>query len=136
MTIRCLARTADEGIIVKPSSKEKLALHAHVDADFGGLHGQEPQDDPNSAGSRCGCIICFNDIPLIWKSQSIKEICLSTLHSECVGLSHCCRALIPVQEMILDVQSFHGLISPNGLKISNGSKILNESKILSIGTKS
>ena len=101
MIVRYLAKTQDKGLIVKPS--KKLTLHAHVDADFSGLHGREPQDDPNSARSRYGYIICFNGIPLVWKSQLIKEICQSTLHSEYVGLSYCCRALIPMRELILDV---------------------------------
>ena len=42
---------------------------------------------------------------LIWKSQLIKEICLSTLHAEYAGLSQALRAMIPIQSLTLDTLS-------------------------------
>ena len=44
---------------------------------------------------------------LVWKSQLISEICLSTLHAEYVGLSHAVRALIPLKTLIDDALLFH-----------------------------
>ena len=52
--------------------------------------------------SRCGCIITFGGAPVVWKSQLIKEICLSATHAECVGLSNAPRALIPIRNLIMD----------------------------------
>ena len=39
---------------------------------------------------------------MIWKSRLIKEICLSTLHAEYVGLSQALQAMIPIQSLMLD----------------------------------
>ena len=44
----------------------------------------------------------FDGVPLIWKSQLILEICLSTLHAEYVGSTNTFRALLPIQNLIID----------------------------------
>ena len=85
MIVRYLVRTKDHGLIVWPDST--LNLLAHVDADFGGIHGWEHQDNLDSAWFRFGHMITFANVPLVWKSQLILEICLSTPHAECVGSS-------------------------------------------------
>ena len=69
--------------------------------------GREQQDNPNSAGSQCGCIITFASVLLIWKSQLISEICLSTPHAQCVGLSMAARALIPSRSLVESAMIFH-----------------------------
>lgn len=101
---RYLARTAENGIVVKPDGSYNL--RTWVDADFSGLHGQEPQANPASAKSRYGYIITFAGVPLLWKSQLISEICLSTLHAEYVGLSSALRAMIPLRTLTVDLLSF------------------------------
>ena len=105
--LRYLSRTSDKGLIVKPDGT--FNLRCHVDADFSGLHGREPESNPASAKSRYGYIITFAGVPLIWKSQLISEICLSTLHAEYVGLSFAIRALIPLRTLVSDVVLFHEL---------------------------
>ena len=80
-----------------------------MDADFSGLHGRELESDPLSAKSRYGYIVTFAGVPLVWKSQLISEICLSTLHAEYVGLSHAVRALIPLKTLIDDALLFHNM---------------------------
>ena len=84
--VRYLARTPDKGIIVKPD--DTYTLRCWVDADIAGLHGREPVDDVNSVRSRYGYVMTFRGVPLVWKSQLIKEICHSTLHAEYVALSN------------------------------------------------
>ena len=83
--VRYLARTPDKGIIVKHDGT--YTLRCWVDADFAGLHNREHESNPASAKSRLGHVISFAGFPLVWKSQLISEICLSTLHAEYVALS-------------------------------------------------
>ena len=71
-------------------------LKVWADSDFTGTCGQEPSGDAKAVKSQCGCAITFGGAPLVWKSQLISEICLSTTHAECVGLSNSVRALIPI----------------------------------------
>ena len=47
--LRCLARTKDKGLIVTLDGTTDVTCH--VDADFVGLHGEEPQEPPESAKS-------------------------------------------------------------------------------------
>ena len=71
-------------------------LKVWADADFAGTHGQEPSGNAKAVKSRHGCVVTFGGAPSVWKSQLISEICLSTTHAECVGLSNSVRALIPI----------------------------------------
>ena len=87
-----------KGMILRPSNQ--LDLVAYVDADFAGLHGQEPDHLPESARSRTGYIITLGKCPVIWKSQLQSEIALSTTHAEYVALSQCMRMIIPFREMM------------------------------------
>ena len=77
-------------------------LKVWADSDFAGTHGQEPSGDAKAVKSRHGCAITFGGAPLVWKSQLISEICLSTAHAECVGLSNSAQALIPIWSRIKD----------------------------------
>ena len=47
--LRCLARTKDKGLIATLDGTTDVTCH--VDADFAGLHGEEPQELPESAKS-------------------------------------------------------------------------------------
>ena len=113
--IRYLARTQDKGLIVKPDGT--LNLNCWVDADFAGLHGREPESNPASAKSRYGYIVTFAGVPLVWKSQLISEICLSTLHAEYVGLSCAVRCLIPIRTLVVELLSFLQLPNASPVKV-------------------
>ena len=106
--VRYLAGTIDKGQIVKPDGTYNL--RTWVDADFSGMHGQEPESNPNSAKSRYGYILTFAGVPLIWKSQIIKEICLSTLHAEYVGLTTAVKTMIPLKSLIKIILDHLGLL--------------------------
>ena len=82
--VRYLAQTAEKGLKVKPDGTYNLLCWA--DADLAGMYKQEPEYDPNSAKSQYGYIITFGGVSLIWKSQLISAICLSTTHAEYVRL--------------------------------------------------
>ena len=64
-----------------------------------------------------GYVISFAGFPLIWKSQLISEICLSTLHAECVALSSAIRALLPIRSMTTEILTFLKLPSFNPTEV-------------------
>ena len=107
--VRYLVRTFDKGILVTPD--KTYNMKCWVDADFAGLFNREPSENPNAARSRYGYVITFGGVPLIWKSQLIKEICLSTIHAEYVGLSSALRTIIPIRSMIVEMLDFLNLPS-------------------------
>ena len=92
--------------------------------------------------SRYGYVITFGGIPLVWKSQLISEICLSTLHAEYVGLSNCLCALIPMRSLVTNVLDFLKLPSSNKPEVhctvfedNQGAYLLATNQKLSVRTK-
>ena len=73
-----------------------------VDADFARTCGQKPSGSAKAVKLRHRCVITFGGAPLVWKSQLISEICFSTTHAECIGLSNSVQALIPIWSLIKD----------------------------------
>jgi len=97
--VRYLKRTEKQGIIVKPTGS--LDIKVWCDADFAGLHRSEPDESPDSAKSRLGLIITVGGVPLVWKSQLIQEICLSTTMAEYASLTTAIRILVPIRGVLL-----------------------------------
>jgi len=93
--IRYLKKTADCGMILKVDGTFNLDVWA--DADFCGLYRSEPARDPNSAHSCMGYIIFLGGCPLLWKSQLMSEIVLSTQESKYGALSQALHQLVVVQ---------------------------------------
>ena len=138
--VRYLAKTFDKGILVTPD--DTFNLKCWVDADFAGLYNREPSQNPNAARSRYGYVITFGGVPLIWKSQLIKEICLSTLHAEYVGMANALRALIPIRSMIVEMLDFLQLPSQAKPEVhcsvfedNQGAYLLATNQRLSVRTK-
>ena len=50
-----------------------------------------------------GYLICLGGCPLVWKSQLISTIVLSTQESEYFGLSACMKEMIPVRRLLVEV---------------------------------
>ena len=96
--LKCLKGTVDKGTIAKPEGH--LNLKCWTDADFAGLHKREDSKNPSSARSRTGHIITLSGVPLHWKSTLQKEVCTSSCESECVGLGHALKALLPLIEPV------------------------------------
>ena len=107
MILRYLKGTRDKGMIVK--LRDDLKIDAYADADFAGLYRREPDTDPVSAKSRMGYIMFLAGCPVLWKSQLIQEICLSSTHSEYVTLSSCLRVVMPFQELLKEMARELGL---------------------------
>ena len=99
--IRYLNGTPVLGTIMKPT--KSMDLEAYCDADFAGLYGRDPDSEETSAKSRMGYIIKLAGCPLVWKSQLISEITLSTAESEYAALSSCMRVLIPIRRLLAEL---------------------------------
>jgi hypothetical protein len=98
--IRYLHRTAEKGMIVRPTGK--LNLENYCDCDFAGIFSVEPGESQVSVKSRTGFIVFLAGCPLVWKSQLQSTIALSTFHSEYNGLSHIMRIMIPLRGLLLE----------------------------------
>ena len=80
------AGTINRRVMMKHNGTFDLKVWA--DSDFAGTHAQEPSGNAKAIESQCGCTITFGGAPLVWKSQLISKICLSTTHAEHVSLSN------------------------------------------------
>ena len=98
--VRYLKRTADQGMILRPTGK--LDLDLYVDADFCGLFKHESDSNKDSARSRTGYVVMLSGFPLIWKSQLQTSIACSTLEAEYTALSYSLKALIPIKRLLLE----------------------------------
>ena len=143
MIVRYLAGTKDKGTIFTPNNQFKI--DCYVDADFAGLHGQEPENNPLSARSRTGYILFFCGCPLLWKSQLQSETALSTFHAEYVALSAAMRQLIVVQRVLqvliacqefdTDVPTIHAEVfedNNSAYLLANNQKLSDRSKWLNV----
>jgi hypothetical protein len=101
MIIQYLARTSDKGTIAKPTGS--LLIDCYVDADFASLYGKDPDASRSSPKSRLGYVITLGGVPLVWKSQLIQEICLSTTFAEYNSLSQALRFVLPIRSLILEL---------------------------------
>ena len=100
--LRYLKKTADKGIVVKPTNNQ-FNLDLYCDADFCGLFGREDPRDPNAARSRTGYIVLFSGWPIIWKSALQTHHSQSTLEAEYSALSESLRVFLPLQALIKEL---------------------------------
>ncbi|GFH62197.1 hypothetical protein CTEN210_18673 [Chaetoceros tenuissimus] len=99
--IRYLKGTINNGTIFRVP--KKLSLDCFVDANFCGLYNIDPPDMTSSVRSCADYIIKFCGYPLIWKSQLMDCICLSTAEAEYYAFSQAMRALIPVRTLLKEM---------------------------------
>ena len=99
---RYLVGTTTQGLVF--TLTKDLTVDCYVDADFAGLWGQEDEQDPISVKSRSGYLLTFAGCPLLWGSKLQTEVTLSTMEAEYVALSQSMRELIPIREVILEIQ--------------------------------
>ena len=96
-----LQGTKYNGIVFNPS--KKMVVDCYADAYFAGLWGHENPQDPIYARSRTGFVVTFANFSLLWVSKLQTEIALSTLHYECVTLSHSVIALSTLKSLIKEL---------------------------------
>lgn len=99
--VRYLSGTLEMGVMYK--RPKVFTLDCYVDADFAGLYGREPSEDPISVKSRTGYIISVGGCFLLCKSQLQSTIALSTSESEYGALSQAMRTLLPIRETMLEI---------------------------------
>ena len=99
--LRYLKGTCNKGMVIKPNHKEEL--DCYVDSDFAGLYPVYPDQDPNSTKSRTGYVILYQGCPILWVSKMQTQCALSTMESEYLALSQSMRDLIPLREILKEV---------------------------------
>ena len=73
-------KTKGFGLILRPITD--FWIDVYVDSDFAGLWGFEDKQDPTSAKSCTGFVICVSNCPVIWSSKLQTDITLSTMEVE------------------------------------------------------
>ena len=99
--LRYLKGTIDKGIYITLDGT--MNLRTYCDADFAGLFGKESPRNIDGAKSRGGFVVFFGGVPLVWKSQLLSCICLSTLESEYQQLSKTMTVLIGIQHLMYEL---------------------------------
>jgi len=99
---RYLSGTKDKGFIMTPNTSKSIEVY--VDADFSGNWDREDSLNPDTERSRHGYIIKFMGCPIVWKSQLQNEIALSSAESEYTGLSYALREVIPIINLVEEIQ--------------------------------
>jgi hypothetical protein len=110
--IRYLSGTKNQGTIYK--RPKDITLDCYVDADFAGLYGKEPDENPISVKSRTGYILSIGGCFLVCKSQLQSTIALSTSEAEYGALSQAMRTVIPVRETMMDLIQSVDMIDSKG----------------------
>ena len=85
---------------------ERKGLEVYIDADFSGNWCKEDSSDADTARSRHGYIIKYQNCPIVWKSQLQGEIALSSTESEYTGLSYALREAIPIMELLNELYEY------------------------------
>ena len=111
---RYLLGTRDKGIIIRPQLTSPT-FDVFVDASFAGDFVAANPDvswDSSLFRSRCGHVICFANVPLLWVSKLASEIALSTTEAEYIALSNSLRDVEPVRHVLIQVNNSLGLQIP------------------------
>ncbi|GFH50762.1 hypothetical protein CTEN210_07238 [Chaetoceros tenuissimus] len=111
---RYLKGTIGKGTIIKPTNK--LRLDCFCDANFAGLYNYEPHILASSVKSCGAYVIKLSGCPLVWKTQLMPSICLSTAEAEYYSLSLAMRALLPVKTLLEEMVA--KLSVPKGMAVS------------------
>ena len=105
---RYLKGTIDGGLYIKPV-RSQMALNCICDADYAGNWNLKEADDPKTVKSRGGHVITLGNIPILWKSKRIQDICLSTMESEYISLSMAMRSLVHLRGLLFELDSIFDL---------------------------
>jgi len=111
----------DKGLILHPT--KELTLDMYVNSDFAGMWHKDHSQLHDNVLSRTGYIILFGNCPITWVSKLQMEIALSTTESECIALSSATRDLLPLRQILSDINkySFICILKQTSSTISNSS---------------
>ena len=100
---RYLVGSRDKGYYMRPNYD--LGFEVYADADFAGTWNKDTaENDPATAQSRAGFLIRLAGCPILWASRLMREICLSTTEAEYCCLSEALRQVIPLMNIITELQ--------------------------------
>ena len=102
-----LKHTISNSMILKPDLSRGFEMY--VDADFAGNWDPEETHDIGTSRSRHGYAIKFANCLIQWKSQLQREIALSSTEAEYNGLSYAIREIIPIINLLKEIQKYHNL---------------------------
>ena len=109
---RYLKGTSDKGYFMRPDPTK--GLEVYVDADFAGNWDKElAGEDIDTARSRFGYIIMYAGAPVMWQSQLMTEVVLSSTESELVGMSMALRSAIPLMGMLKEMKQLGFTVHPS-----------------------
>ena len=103
-----LQGTKDKGMIIRPDKLK--SLECFVDADFAGGWNKDNGLDASNILSRTDYVITYAGCPLIWCSKLQTEIALSTTKSEYIALSQSLREVIPLQNLMKEINEIFPVI--------------------------
>jgi hypothetical protein len=101
-TYRYLLLTRKQGVILDQQDGKSLEVYA--DADFcGNWNRSTAMNDVSTAIYITGYIISFAGCPITWASKLQTQIALSTTESEYIALSQSLREVIPVINLMTEI---------------------------------
>ena len=96
---RYLLATKGKGLLIRP--KQLKYFECWVDTDFSGnWRPQDAHNDPMTAKSCSGWMVCFAGAPITWASKIQTVTALSTTKAEYIALSTSLREVIPLMGML------------------------------------
>ena len=119
-----LKATWHRGLIINPvcdrdENVDVLQINDYPDSDLAGMYGYEKPTDPASAKSRTGFTITVAACPVLWVSKLQTKTALSTMEAEIVALSHSCKELFPMMDMVGSLGPAIGIpAGPTTMKVS------------------
>ena len=81
-----------------------------MDADFAGGWTKDYGDEVSSVFSRTGYVIKYGNCPIVWLSKLQTEVALSTTEAEYIALSQAMRNVIPIMQLLEEIQQFMGIL--------------------------
>ena len=97
-----LLHTPTNSIIYTPDHAK--SVHCYVDADFAGLWNYGDAQDPVPVMSCTGYTIHYAGCLLVWLSKLQTEVALSTTEAEYIALSQSLRDIIPLLNLLKELQ--------------------------------
>jgi hypothetical protein len=98
----------------------------YIDADFASLYGKDPDARRPSNKLHLGYAMTLDWVPLVQKSQLIKEICLSTTFAKHHSLSQALCAILPICSLILEL--IKPLAMPKEIKAMIHARVFEDNK--------
>eukprot|EP00957_Ditylum_brightwellii_P132210 10081353-Ditylum_brightwellii.AAC.1 len=98
-----LASTKDAGLILDPKAERIFEVHA--DTDFiGNWYKSTAANDASTSKSRSGYVVSYAGCPIFWASKLQMQVMLSTCKAEYVALSTALCDVIPMMQLLEEMQ--------------------------------